>query len=185
MIPRAKIIYFYNYLYNYNIQYDLVNVFQYKNPQRISKLEKFIVTFEPLLYPNFIFFTSFLQLLSSKKGYIVNKRTSSSFIQKTKQKKIYTIFELKKRFLFNFFLKTYKEVFSSKKSKIKFFFKKSKTHSFLLYNINRFIFFNLIKNNYMIFKKLENCKSNLSFTLMSNTIKLNTFIFLLRSYKIV
>lgn len=176
-----KSAYSYKYYHNYVIQYDFLNVFHYRTPQELPKLQKFIVAFNQLQLSEFFCLFTFLQLLTSKSGKVKAQSFNS---QKSKQKSISAIFVLKGKLMLYFLSKLCKEVFSFQKSKIKLNLKRSDMCGFLTYKIDKLVSFNLIKNNYMMFKKL-NDRNCLYLTLLTNTKRFEEFVFLLCSYKLI
>lgn len=178
-----KTAYSYKYYHDYIIKYDFINVFQYKKTQELPKLQKFVLSSNPLELSDFSCFYTFSRLLTSKSGKLKIKVQSFN-TQKIKQKSISTFFSLKKRFMLDFLFKLFREVFSFKKSKIKLNLQKLKSCSHLMYKVDKLVSFDLMKNNYIFFKKLES-QSSLNVSLITNTKRLGEFIFLLCSYKLL
>ena len=173
----------YKYYHNYVIQYDFLNVFHYKTPQELPKLQKLIVAFNQLQLSEFFCLFTFSQLLTSKPGKLKVKAQSFS-TQKSKQKSISAVFVLKGKLMLYFLSKLCKEVFSFKKSKIKLNLNQLDMHGSLTYKIEKLVSFNLMKNNYMMFKKL-NDRNCLYITLLTNTKRLEELAFLFCSYKLI
>jgi hypothetical protein len=178
-----KTAYSYKYYYDYIIKYDSINVFHYKKTQELPRLQKFVLSSNPLELSQFFCFYTFSRLLTSKPGKLKVKVQSFN-TQKNKQKSISTVFSLKKRFMLGFLFKLFREVFPFKKSKIKLNLHKPKSCSHLIYKVDKLVSFDLMKNNYILFKKLE-AHNSLNISLITNTKKLGEFVFLLCSYKLL
>lgn len=178
-----KSTYSYKYYHNHIIQYDSINVFHYKNPQELPKLQKFIVNFNKPQLSEFLCLFTFSRLLTLKSGKLKVKAQSFN-TQKSKQKSISATFVLKGRLMLYFLSKLCREVFSLRKSKIKLNLKQFDTYSSLTYKIDKLVSFNIMKDNYMMFKKLDDSTS-LYLTLLTNTKRLEELAFLFCSYKLV
>lgn len=177
-----KSTYSYKYYHNYIIQYDSINAFHYKNSQNLPKLQKFVVNFNKLQASEFFCLFTFSRLLTLKPGKL---KVQSFDTQKSKQKSISATFVLKGRLMFYFLSKLCKEVFLLKNSKIKLNLKQlDRYSSFLTYKIDKLVSFNLMKNNYMMFKKLDD-RNHLHLTLLTNTKKFEELTFLFCSYKLI
>ena len=86
--------------------------------------------------------------------------------------------------MLDFLFKLFREVFSFKKSKIKLNLHKLKSYSHLIYKVDKLVSFDLMKNNYILFKKLDSHNS-LNISIITNTKNSGEFVFLLRSYKLL
>lgn len=171
----------YKYYSNYVIQYDFLNVFHYKTPKELPKLQKLIVAFNQLQLSEFFCLLTFSQILTLRPGKVKAQAFSN---QKSKQKSISAVFTLKGKLMLYFLSKLCKEVFSLKNSKIKLNLNRLNMHSSsLTHKIEKLVSFNLMKSNYMIFKKL-NDRNYLYITLLTNTKKLEELALLCCSYKL-
>jgi hypothetical protein len=177
---------YYKYYHDFIIQYDFINVFRYKKLHKLPKLQKFVISFNMLYSLEFFSLFVFSCLLTSTYGKLKVRAESSSNIPKvkTKQKKISAVFKLKRKSLFLFLSKIRKDVFSLKKSRLKIDLKHlSKSKSIFTHKIVKLVSFDLIKDNYSLFKKLDLSK-NLFFNIISDSKNLEEVVFLFCSYRI-
>lgn len=181
-----KPAYSYNYYYDFIIQYDFINVFQHKRLQGLPKLQKFVVFFNKPHSINFLTHFAFSQLLTTTKGKIKVKVQSFNNLKATvKQKTISAAFELKRNSLFKLLSKLRKDIFSFKKARIEIDLKKLNVNNNLfIYKLDKLILFDLMKNNYSLFKTLETSKL-LFLSLISNTKNIEELLFLYSSYRLL
>jgi hypothetical protein len=177
----------YKYYSDFIIQYDFINVFQYKKlgKKGLPKLQKLVLSFSQTYSTNFFSICTFSQLLTKT---VCNMRVQTSFLNplkgKTKQKSISSVYELKKNMLFLFFSMISKDIFSMKHLRIMISSKDLPFNNIFSYNFNKLVLFDLMKNNYSLFKELETF-TNLSLNILFYSKKKEELLFLLCSYNLV
>lgn len=182
-----KPLHLYKYHYDFIIQYDYINIFQYSKLKKegLPKLQKLILSFNQIYSTDFFGIYSLYQLLTKVEG---SMRVRTSYINnlkgKKKQKSVSGVFALKKNILLMLFSKLRKDLFSLRHLRIKISLKEFAYSNFFSYTIDKLVLFDFIKNNYSLFKSVgTSTKMSLNFLFRSKNKE--ELFFLLCSYHLV
>lgn len=179
--------YLYKYHYDFIIQYDFINIFQYKELRKegLPKLEKLTLSFNHIYSTNFFCLYSLCQLLTKIGGNMkVRSLLFTNLREKKRQKNVLGIFGLNKNLLFTFFSKLRKDIFSLKYLRIKTSLKDFTYSNFFSYELTKLALFDLIKNNYSLFRNVENL-IKLSLNLVFRSKNKEELLYLLIFYQLV
>lgn len=175
------------YYYDFIIQYDFINIFQYSELKKegLPKLQKLILSFNQTYSTNFLCIFTLFQLLTKIEGNLRVRTFSSNKLRgRNKQKSISGIFGLKKNSLFMFFSKLRKDLFSLRHLRIIISLEDFAYSNTFSYPIGKLVSFDLMKNNYSLFRNAQIfAKTSLNFVFSSKNKE--ELLFLLCSYHLI
>jgi hypothetical protein len=184
---EMKSFHFYKYHYDFIIQYDFINIFQYSKLKKegLPKLQKLVLSFNQIYSTNFFCIYALFQLLTKTEG---NLKVRTLFFNnlrgKCKQKSLSGIFELKKTLLLMFFSILQKDFFSLRHLRVRISLKDFTHSNFFSYVLDKLALFDFMKNNYSLFRNVEIfTKTSLNFVFRSKNKE--ELLFLLCSYRLV
>ncbi len=184
---EMKSFHFYKYHYDFIIQYDFINIFQYSKLKKdgLPKLQKLILSFNQIYSTNFFCIYALFQLLTKTEGNLkVRTLFSNNLRGKCKQKSLSGIFELKKTLLLMFFSILQKDFFSLRHLRVRISLKDFTYSNFFSYVLDKLALFDFMKNNYSLFRNVEIfTKTSLNFVFRSKNKE--ELLFLLCSYRLV
>ena len=165
-------------LYIKNLKYDLLNKFFYKKIQKLPKIKKIILNFgckttNIKVLANHLLA---LELITDKKGFLKKAKRLNLTFKIKKGNPVGCICTLTKKSKLNFVATILTEIFT----KIKQLNKLKCNKSCFSYTIKNCLNFNCSKNHYYVFNNL----SNLNFTIITNSLKKQETLFILKSLQL-
>ena len=171
------------YYYKNVIKYDLINKFYYNNLKELPELKKIILSFGCRTSDIKLLAASIqaLNLISQKynSSIITNSKHTNIFLKIKKGQPIGCKVILKKKNMYNFFLKLLTEIFPSLKDFKGIYLNKNKNIKNLSFTIKELITIKELETHFYLFSNVP----PLNITLVTNTKTKKELLFLLNSFK--
>ena len=165
------------------IKYDLINKFYYNNLKELPELKKIILNFG-CRTSEIKFLAASIQVLNlisqRHDSSITNSKHTNIFLKIRKGQPIGCKIILKKKHMYNFFLKLLTEIFPSLKDFKGIYLNQSKNIKNLSFTIKELVVFKELETHFYLFNNVP----PLNITLITNTKTKKELLFLLKSFKI-
>ena len=175
-------MHFFEFYYENIIKYDLANKFNYKNVNKLPRLEAIVLNFGCKTLSFKLLLTSLLalELITTKKGIFTVSNKTNITLKIKKGNIVGCKLTLRKKTMYFFLAKLLNEIFPKLKNFTKFVIKSDKQSKSISYKLQNSLLFSELESNYYLFNKLP----ALDITFLTNSASLDELMFLLNSFKL-